>query len=105
MGSRTTPDWLRSLRERVRIASRAFPTEDDWPDAWLYLGNCGDNEKWYDWDQPLLGRPVYHSPAWLQHCGYDGQHQEIVPLWSGDVFGRESAIREFQCRLAESGDF
>ena len=99
---RNRPDWLLELTKNVRRASRAFKTEKDWPDAWLMLG--GD-EDWYDCDVPLLDRPVYHSPAWLTHSGYDGEHQRIVPLWYGDVSDKGRVQREFECRLADSGDF
>jgi hypothetical protein len=101
----STPEWLRTLIDDVREASKAFPDER-WPDAWLFIGEQPVNpEEWYDWDQPLLGRPVFHSPAWITHSGYDGNHQKIVPLWYGDVSDLKSVIREFECRLAKSGDF
>lgn len=101
------PNWLLELTEDVREASKAFPA-NKWPDAWLYLGNSPFNDAdkdWYDWDEPLLGLPVYHCPAFLQHSGYDGEHQKIVPLWRGDVSDKDLIICEFQCRLAKSGDY
>lgn len=102
------PVWLRQLMDNVRRASKAFKTDADWPDAWLMLGDGPPGTAamdWYDWTEPLLGRPVFHSPAWLQHSGYDGDHQMIVPLWFGDIGDKGSIQREFECRLAGSGDF
>jgi hypothetical protein len=99
------PEWLTKLIDDVREASRAFKSEKEWPEAWLYLGEYGDDTDWYDWDETLLGLPVYHCPAWLRHSGCDGEHQRILPLWRGDVSGKGSVIREFQCRLAHSGDY
>ena len=102
------PDWLLQLTEDVRRASKAFRTEADWPDAWLMLGEGlpgASAEQWYDWDEPLLGLPVYHAPAWLTHSGYDGEHQVIIPLWKEDVSNKAAIQREFECRLADSGDF
>ena len=101
------PSWLIELTEEVRSASKAFKN-DEWPDAWLYLGysESNDAEKdWYDWSEDLLGLPVFHCPAWLKHSGYDGEHQKILPMWSGDVSNKSGVIREFECRLAKSGDF
>tara|TARA_R110000822_G_scaffold128_2_gene566 strand:- start:292 stop:675 length:384 start_codon:yes stop_codon:yes gene_type:complete len=100
------PSWLSELTEEVREASKAFKNE--WPDAWLYLGysESNDAEKdWYDWSEDLLGLPVFHCPAWLKHSGYDGEHQKILPVWKGDVSNKSGIIREFECRLAKSGDF
>lgn len=101
------PEWRRRLVDEVREASRAFKTDADWPDAWLYLGhepNCADND-WYDWDEGLFGLPVYHCPAWLTHSGHDGEHQHILPLWHGNVSDKSGVIREFCARLAASGDY
>lgn len=103
-----TPVWLHQLINNVRRASQAFKSDSDWPDAWLFLGEGppgASTEEWYDWPQPLLGRPVFHSPAWLTHSGYDGDHQSIIPLWYGDVSNKSGIQREFECRLADSGDF
>lgn len=103
----TRPCWLVALIEDIREASKAFPS-DGWPDAWLYLGGSESNDidkDWYDWHEPLLGLPVYHCPAWLRHSGYEGEHQHILPLWHGDVSDKNAIIREFECRLARSGDF
>jgi len=100
------PLWLMALTEEVREASKAF--KDDWPAAWIFLGDSESNDSgkdWYDWPEPLLGLPVYHCPAFLRHSGYDGEHQRILPLWKGDVSGKSGIIREFECRLAKSGDF
>jgi hypothetical protein len=100
------PEWLIELTEDVRRASMAF--DGDWPDAWIYLGeseDTGQDEDWHDWDEPLLGLPVYHCPSWLRHQGHDGMHQKILPLWEGDVSCKSAIIREFECRLADSGDF
>ncbi len=100
-------NWLAILREDVRIASKAFK-KDDWPNAWLYLGDTPFNDPdkdWYDCDEPLLGLPVYHCPAFLGHSGYDGEHQMLVPLWLGDVSDKREVIKEFECRLAKSGDY
>lgn len=101
------PEWELKLIEDVREASKAFNL-NDWPDAWLYLGHDWghdpDND-WYDSDRKLLDLPVYHCPATLQHSGYDGEHQHIIPLWKGDVSTKQKVIREFQMRLAKSGDF
>lgn len=99
------PEWLEKLTEEVRDASKAFP-ENGWPDAWLFLGESESNsEEWYDWDEPLLGLPVYHHGTWLSHSGYDGEHQKIVPLWKGDTSNKQMIMREFYCRIAKSGDF
>jgi hypothetical protein len=93
------PDWLRELTEQVRKASKCL--EDDWPQAWLYLGSePGTPEDWYDWPEPLLGLPVYHSPAWLTHSGRSGEHQRIIPLWNGDCSVRKDVIRQFERGLA-----
>ena len=95
--------WLKELTERVREASKAFKRPEDWPDAWLYFGkNVG--EDWYDCDQPLLGRPVFHGVL-VSASGYNGEQPEIVPLWTGDTSTRCGVQREFQCRMAGSGDF
>jgi hypothetical protein len=100
------PDWLMKLIEDVREASLAFHGKK-FPDAWLYTGKDegSEHEDWYDWDEPLLGLPVYHTPAWVKHSGYDGEHQHIIPLWLGDVSNKKDMMREFECRLAKSGDF
>lgn len=100
------PSWLIELTEEVREASKAFKNE--WPDAWLYLGDSESNDAekdWYDWNEDLLGLPVFHCPAWIRHSGYDGEHQKILPVWKGDVSDKSGIIREFECRLAKSGDF
>ena len=101
------PDWLEKLTEDVREASKAFGK--DWPDAWLYLGHDFGNDAadadWYDWPEPLLGLPVLHCPAWLRHSGHDGEHQHILPLWTGDVSDKSKVIREFEARIEKSGDF
>ncbi len=96
------PQWHRDLSGELREACKAF-TGRQFPDAWLYLGE--NEEDWYDWDAPLLGLPVYHCPAFLAHSGYDGEHQRIVPIWKGDVSGKRDMAREFECRLAKSGDY
>ena len=99
------PSWLIQLTEELREASKAFKN-DEWPDAWLYLGDAeGNDADWYDWPDDLLGLPVHHCPAWLKHSGYDGEHQKILPVWKGDVSNKGKIIREFECRLAQSGDF
>lgn len=106
MSTKPRPQWLIDLTEDVREASKAF--KGNWPDAWLYLGKIEGNEPekdWYDWPEDLLGIPVYHCPAWLMHSGYDGEHQKILPLWKEDVSDKRSVIREFECRLANSGDY
>lgn len=97
------PKWLETLIEDVREASKAF-CYDKWPDAWLYIGE-GEEEDWYDWDAPLFGLPVYHSPAYLHHSGYNGEQQRIIPIWIGDVSGKKAIQHEFECRLAKSGDY
>jgi len=106
MSTNQKPQWLIDLTEEVREASKAF--KGNWPDAWIYLGenegNFPDND-WYDCDEDLLGIPVYHCPAWLKHSGCDGEHQKILPLWKEDVSNKLEIIREFECRLAKSGDY
>ena len=96
------PQWHKDLSDELREACKAFVGKQS-PDAWLYLGT--DSEDWYDSDALLLGIPVYHCSASLQHFGYDGEPQKIVPLWKGDVSGKRAMIREFECRLAKSGDY
>jgi hypothetical protein len=96
------PKWLLNLTEEVRRASLCF-SQDKFPNAWLYLGESEDD--WYDWPETLLGLPVFHCKSFLTHSGYDGEHQKIVPLWYGDVSDKDKVVREFECRLANSGDF
>lgn len=102
------PQWLAELRADVQEASKAFEN-DNWPDAWLYIGSTpwggSDTADWYDWSDPLLGLPVYHTPARIKHSGYDGEQQRIIPLWFGDVSNKAKTMREFELRLAKSGDF
>lgn len=96
------PQWHKDLSDELREACKAF-TGKQFPDAWLYLGE--NEEDWYDSDALLLGLPVYHCPAFLTHSGHDGEQQKIIPLWHGDVSGKYAMIREFECRLAKSGDY
>lgn len=100
--SDTFPEhWHRDLWERVRRASVGL--QKNWPDAWLFLGD--DTLPWYDSDLLLLGLPVFQTPATLKHSGHDGEPQLIVPLWMNDPSNKVSLIREFEARLAESGDY
>lgn len=96
--------WLNQFRHDVRMACRAFREPTDWPQAWLMLD--GDSDEWYDAEE-LLGLPVYRTRASLTHCGHDGEPQAVIPLWLGDVSGSRYAEmrREFEARLAKSGDF
>lgn len=101
------PDWLVELHDELREACKAF-TDKTFPDAWLYLGrNPGhrDND-WYDCEELLFGKPVYHAASWLTHVSADaGEPQHITPLWFGDVSDKDRIIREFECRLGKTGDF
>jgi hypothetical protein len=101
------PDWLVELHDELLQACKAF-TNETFPDAWLYLGrNPGhrDND-WYDREELLFGKPVFHATPWLKHCSAaDGEPQHIIPLWFGDVSDKDRIIREFECRLGKTGDF
>jgi len=96
-------EWVREFADKVRNASDAF-TPDDFPVAWLMLGE--KKTQWYQ-EGTLLNRPVFRSPASLSHCGPDGKGQVIIPLWLGDVSKTKftEMRREFEARLAKSGNF
>ena len=98
---------LDQFRSDVREACKAFPTVGDFPHAWLMLdGNGSDDEFWYEYEE-LFGLPVYRTRASLTHSGHDGEHQTVIPLWLGDVSRAkyDTMRREFEARLAKSGDF
>jgi hypothetical protein len=96
-------EWVREFTDKVRDACNAF-TPDDFPVAWLMLGQ--KQTQWYQ-EGTLLNRPVFRSPARLSHYGPDGEGQVITPLWLGDVSGAKftKMRREFEARLAKSGDY
>lgn len=96
---------LRDFREDMREACKAFKTPADFPHAWLMLDR--EIDEWHDVGDEFFGIPVYRTPAWLTHCGHDGEHQTVIPLWFGDVSNANYATmrREFEARLAKSGDF
>ena len=97
--------FLKLFRDDVREACRAFKESTDWPQAWLMLDG-DDSDEWYDCEE-LLGLPVYRTRASLTHSGHDGEPQAVIPLWLGDVSSSKYAEmrREFEARLAKSGDF
>lgn len=110
-GTETTSEkcyrQLDQFRADVREACKAFPTPGDFPQAWLMLDGCGDNGGfWYEYEE-LFGLPVYRTRASLTHSGHDGEHQTVIPLWVGDVSSDkyDKMRREFEARLAKSGDF
>jgi hypothetical protein len=98
-------NWLRNFRDDVREACKAFKEAADWPKAWLLLDG-EEPDEWYE-PEDLLGLPVYRTRAHLEHSGHDGEHQTVIPLWLGDVSNANYATmrREFEARLAKSGDF
>lgn len=97
---------LDQFRADVREACKAFPTPADFPQAWLMLDGGDDGEYWYEYEE-LFGIPVYRTPARLTHSGHDGEPQTVIPLWLGDVSSNKhyNMRREFEARLAKSGDF
>lgn len=97
--------WLNEFEDAVREACKAFPDADR-PHAWLIFDPDDEDENWYEPDE-LCGLPVYRTPARLTHSGYDGEHQTVIPLWLGDVSRAkyDKMRREFEARLAKSGDF
>lgn len=97
--------WMRDFSDNVREACKAFKRQEDWPKAWLLLDN-DEEHCWYDREE-LLGFPVYRSNATLTHSGHDGEGQAVIPLWIGDVSHDKYRMmrREFEARLARSGDF
>jgi hypothetical protein len=105
MNKQEYENWLRNFRADVREACKAFPTQADWPQAWLLLDG-EEPDEWYDCEE-LLGLPVYRTRAYLTHSGHDGEQQPVIPLWLGDVSSVKyyDMRREFEARLAKSGDF
>lgn len=96
---------LESFITDVRDACKAFKTREDWPQGWLLID--GGEDEWYDVGDNLFGIPVFRTPARLTHSGHDGEGQVIIPLWPGDVSGDKfwKMRREFEARLAKSGDY
>ena len=100
-----TKNWLDAFREDMREACKAFPTPADFPHAWLMLDN--EMEDWHDVGEEFFGIPVYRTPCHLTHSGHDGEHQTVIPLWLGGEMPTKHCEmrREFEARLAKSGDF
>jgi hypothetical protein len=92
------------LEQELHFACIAFDNKN-FLDAWLYLGLEGKDDDWFDHDNSLFGRPIYHTPYFLKHSGHDGEQQRIIPLWFGDVSTKLDLKREFESRLANSGDY
>ena len=98
---------LESFLADVRDACKAFKTREDWPKGWLLID--GGEEEWYDVGESLFGIPVFRTPARLTHSGHDGEGQVIIPLWQKEISDQDPKFarirREFEARLAKSGDF
>lgn len=72
-------------------------------DPELFLFQDGGEGAWFDWPD-LFGVTVCNVEArWYI---YGDEEVPLLPVWKGELTdARKSAIREFQARYAQTGDF